>query len=311
MSAALTIPHEDRGTYLGSHDTSAIFGLNPWIRPINVYMNKLGMSARREDVPEQLQWGLRLQPAILDMFQERMGCQLEGERFIRRTDLPWFGGTPDATIVGRKAGVDAKNVRWNRGDWGEERSAVVPEYVAMQCHHFMALLGYERWFVAVLFGGCEFKIYEIEHDGEITDMIIQADGEFWRDHIEAQNPPPDDGSSSYRKFIERKFPTDNGDIRPATAEEISLLNEYREAAKTAKEWIESEDRIKNRLAACIGESAGIVAADVGRVSYKLAKGRTTLDGKRLKEERPEIAKQYEKTGNPSRVLRITLASEEE
>lgn len=311
MSVAQTIPHEDRGTYLGSHDTSAIFGLNPWRGPINVYMDKLGMSVQRDvdDIPEQLRMGLKMQPVILDLFAEKMRCNLEGERFIRHPELTWFGGTPDATIVGEKAGVDAKNVRWNRGEWGDEGSDTVPEYVAMQCHHFMTLLGYERWYVATLFGGCEFKVYEIIRDDEISDMIVRADAEFWHEHIEKESPPELDGSESWRKYVERKFPKDNGDVRVATVDEILLLNQYRRQNALLKRREARVEELKTRLCASLGESAGITC-ELGRVSYKTAKGRTTLDSKRLKDDMPDLYKKYEKTGLPYRVLRITLKEDE-
>ena len=312
MSAAQTMPHEDRGTYLGSHDTSAIFGLNPFMSPINVYMNKLGMSVHRneDDIPEQLQWGLNLQPAILKEFAKRMKCELENEeRFIRHPELTWFGGTPDATIVGAKAGVDAKNIRFGRDKWGEEGSDEVPEYVAMQCHHFMTLLGYERWYVAVLFAGCELKVYEVARDDEISDMIIKTDSAFWRDHIEKEIPPELDDSASWRKYVERKFPKDNGDVRLATTDEILLLDQYRRQNALLKRREERVEELKTRLCASLGESAGITC-ELGRVSYKQAKGRVTLDGKRLKEEMPDVAKQYEKTGSPYRILRITIKEDE-
>ena len=312
MSAAQTIPHEDRGTYLGSHDTSAIFGLNPFMRPINVYMNKLGMSVNRneDDTPEQLQWGTNLQPAILKEFAKRQSCKLENEeQFIRHPELTWFGGTPDATIVGDKSGVDAKNIRWNRGEWGEEGTDQVPEYVAMQCHHFMTLMGYERWYVAALFGGCELKIYKVTRDDEIADMIIKADSEFWTEHIQKENPPELDDSGSWRKYVERKFPKDNGDVRLATVDEILLLDQYRRQSALLKRREARVEELKTRLCASLGESAGITC-ELGRVSYKTAKGRTTLDGKRLKEDMPDVYKQYEKTGAPYRILRITLKEEE-
>lgn len=311
MSAAQTMPHEDRGTYMGSHDTSAIFGLNPFMRPINVYMNKLGMSVHRDDddLPEQLRMGLKMQPVILDLFAKKMGCKLENEeRFIRHQELTWFGGTPDATIVGDKAGVDAKNVRWNRGDWGDEGSSDVPEYVAMQCHHFMTLLGYERWYVATLFGGCEFKIYEVIRDDEISDMIIKADAEFWREHIEKEIPPEIDGSESWQKYIARKFPKDNGGVRLATIDELLLLDRYRRQKALLDRREARVEQLKNELRKSIGEYAGITC-ELGRVSHKTQR-RTTLDGKRLKEDMPDIARKYEKVSDPFRVLKITLKEDE-
>ncbi len=302
MSAAQTIPHEDRGTYLGSHDTSAIFSLNPFMSPINVYMNKLGMSVHRDedDTPEQLQWGLKLQPAILKEFAKRMKCTLENEeQFIRHADLSWLGGTPDATIVGAKAGVDAKNIRWNRGEWGEEGSDAVPEYVAMQCHHFMTLLGYERWYVAALFAGCELKVYEVARDEEISDMIIKADGAFWREHIQKEIPPELDDSKSWRKYIVRKFPHSENPAREAAPDEARLMDAYRREKAKLKRRESRVKLLENRLCLAIGDSLGLYSA-IGKVSNNLCKGRADIDGKRLREEMPKVAAKYEKIGKPYR-----------
>lgn len=308
MSAAQTIPHEDRGTYLGSHDTSAVFGLNPYMKPINVYMNKLGMSIPQEP-SERMEWGLRLEPVILARFGEEQGVTLESTHFVRHSTLSWFGGTPDGLVAGRKAGVDAKNIGWNRGEWGEPGTDQMPEYILMQCHHFMTLLDYDVWFVAVLFGGNHFVTYEVERDREISDMIVEADGEFWRNHIEAAEPPSVDGSESYRKFIERKFPQDNGEVRAATPDEISLLELYRTTKTASEEWSKRLSAVTNQICDSIGDSAGI-ASDDFKVSYRWTKPRSSMDTKRLREELPEIVKQYGKTGTASRPLKVTFKGED-
>lgn len=307
---------ESRNTYLGSHDTSAIFGLNPFMSAINVFMNKLGMNALRDedDIPEYMQFGKIMQPVILKEFAKRTGLELssyavEEETFIRHPELDWFGGTPDALIVGEKAGVDAKNVRWNRGDWGEEDSGVVPEYVAMQCHHLMTLLDYDRWYVAVLFGGCEFKKYVLHRDPEISEMIIEADKDFWENHILKEIPPDIDDSESWGNYIRRKFPKDNGEIRAATVAEMEILAELQVAKALEENWKKKGDLLKNKLALSIGDAAKL-DCDIAKVSYTTAKGRETIDSKKLKAEYPEIAKEYLKIGEAGRTLRITFKGEE-
>lgn len=308
MSAAQTIPEEDRRTYLGSHDTSAVFGLNPFMKPIDVYMNKLGMTDGLEQT-ERMEWGLRLEPMILAKFAERKECSLEPSRFVRHDSLSWFGGTPDGLLSGRKAGVDAKNIGWNRGEWGEPGTDQMPEYILMQCHHFMTLLDYDAWYVAVLFGGNKFDVYEVERDREISDMIVEADGKFWKEHVESETPPPEDSSESYRHFIECKFPTDNGEVRAATPEEIDLIAEYRAAKALSENWSNKVDLLSNRLRMSIGEDSGI-ASDGFKVSYRWGKPKSTFDIKRLRAESPAVAALYETTGKASRTLRITFKGEE-
>lgn len=309
MSTAQVIPEEARRTYLGSHDTSAISGLNPYRKPVNVYMDKLGMSVHQEPT-ERMRWGLMLQSAILDEFAERMGgVELEPERFMRHPLLPWFGGTPDGTIAGRKAGVDAKNVQFNRGEWGEEGTDQVPRYILFQCHHFLALTGYEVWYVAALFGGCELRVYEVERDAELADMIIGMDGEFWTEHIEKEVPPEIDGSEGWKKYTERMHPKDNGLIRAATADEVIALRELHTVTKARKEYEQREEELKNILRNSIGDDAGIDCGEYGKVSYRLGKGRTSIDTEALKDNFPDIVKQCTRIGNPTRTLRPTFPKE--
>ncbi len=306
MSAAQTMPHEDRGTYLGSHDTSAISGLNPYRKPINVYMDKLGMSVP-QDPTERMRWGLSLQPAILAEFADRMGgVELEPERFIRHPSLPWFGGTPDATIAGKKIGVDAKNVQFNRGDWGDEHTDQVPKYILFQCHHFLALTGYEVWHVAALFSGCELRIYDIERDTELADMIVEMDGEFWNEHVQREIPPEIDGSEGWKKYAERMHPKDDGFVRAATEDEITLFRELRDVCASLKRYEAREEELRNILRASIGDSAGIDCGNLGKASYRLGRGRQSIDTDALKSSFPDIAKQCTRIGNPTRSLRVTF-----
>ena len=309
MSAAQTIPEPDRSTYLGSHDTSAISGLNPWRKPINVYMDKLNLSLPQEPT-ERMRWGLTLQNPILNEFADRMGgVTLEPERLIRHPTLPWFGGTPDAIIAGRKAGVDAKNVQFNRGEWGDEGSDQVPRYILFQCHHFMTLLDYERWYVAALFGGCELRVYEVERDAELSDMIIEMDGNFWNDHIQKEIPPEIDGSEGWKKYAERMHPKDSGEVRLATFDEILLLDELRQVEDVLKEAEAKSKKLKNTLRASMADASGI-DCEVAKVSYRIAKGRTDIDTTTLKEFFPDVAKQCTRIGKENRILRVTFKREE-
>lgn len=309
MSAAQVIPDEARRTYLGSHDTAAIFGMHPFLKPMNIYMNKVGMSAER-GTTEVMEWGLRNQPAILAKFAERMKFDLEPERFIRHPTLEWFGGTPDATIAGFKAGVDAKNIGFNRGEWGEDGTDQIPEYVAIQCHHFMTLMDYERWYVAVLFGGCHFRVFQVERDTEISDMILEADAEFWRDHVLADVPPPVDDTFAWRKYIDRKFPRADNPAREATPEEAALMHSYRREKAKLKRRESRVAKLENQLRLAIGDSLGLYS-DIGKVSNNVCKPSIGVDVKRLREEMPLVAAQYEKIGEPYRKFYSKFQEEEE
>lgn len=305
MSTAQTIPHEDRGTYLGSHDTAGIAGFHPQLSPSQVYMNKIGQS-RGQTVTEPMHFGLVLEPLILAEYARRQAVTLEPQRFIRHPALEWFGGTPDGTVAGRKVGVDAKNVRYaNPAEWGEIGSSEVPMHILFQAHHFMTLLDYEAWDIAVLVAGNEFRIYTIERDMEMSDLILEMDEAFWRDHVATQTPPPVDGSDACRRMLIRRSPKVSSDVRPATAEEFALLERYR-AHKAEFDKMEVEKkRLENEIVSTIGSAKGI-SCDFARATLSEVKGRVSIDSKALRADLPDVAAKYEKCGEDTRSLRFTF-----
>ena len=308
MTAAQVIPEKDRRTYMGSHDTAAVSGFHPWLNPAQVFMNKTGMSKGQAD-NDQLYFGRLLEPVILSEFAERMHVTLSSPGFVRHPTLEWFGGTPDGMLDGRRAGVDAKNIRYlDPQKWGDDGSGDVPEYIAFQAQHFMALFDYPVWYIAALFAGCEFRIYPIERDREMSDLIVEMDGAFWNEHVVPKIPPPIDGSDSCRRMLERLHPKEKAAVRAATAEETDMLLILRGLEKQEESCKDEAERMRNLLRDSIGDAAGITC-DFAKVSYKLAKGRAGIDTKALKAEMPAIAAKFEKTGDPTRALRVTFTKE--
>lgn len=309
MSAAQVVPDEERRTYLGSHDTAGIAGFSPYLTPMQIYMNKTGMSEGKE-VNDLMEWGTRLQPAILQKFSEVMGnVEMESERFIRHNKLRWFGGTPDATIKGKKAGVDAKNITFVRsGEWGEEGTDEIPRHLLFQCHHFLTLMDYDVWYIAALTGRSSFKVYTVERDAEMSELILHIDETFWKEHIEKRVPPPMDGSYSWRKYVERTHPKETSGVRPATSEESEWLRSLSAVTAQYKTAKEEKERLENSLAASIGGFAGL-SCDFAKVSYKHTNGRTNVDGEALKAAHPQIYSQFVTIGKSGRRLRVTFNKE--
>ena len=296
--------HEDRSTYLGSHDTSAIVGDNPFMNRMDVYLAKKKLTDGIEQT-ERMTWGLKLQPQILDAFSERKGVELEPERFIRHKKLTWFGGTPDGTIKGRKEGVDAKCIRFAGDDWGDEDTDQVPRYILWQCHHFMTLMNYDRWHVAALVGGQELRCYKVERDKELSDMIIEADRAFWEEHVLKEIPPEIDGSGSAKTYLDKKYVSHDEEIRVATDAEADLMLKLKDARTQLEEARALELLYQNKLRQAIGENAGL-ASEYGKITWKQQKGRMTFDSRSLQLENKELYEKYLKQGEPMRVFRVNF-----
>ena len=68
---------------------------------------------------------------------------------------------------------------------------------------------------------------------------------------------------------------------------------------------EKKSHLENRIKESIGENEGIWS-DWGKVTWRLGKGRSSVDIKRLREESPELAEKFTKVSEPARIFRATI-----
>jgi predicted phage-related endonuclease len=208
-----------------------------------------------------------------------------------------------------KRGVDAKCLRFFREGWGEPGTDEVPRHVLCQAHHFNMLFGTEVWYVAALGGGQEYREYEIPHDPEMDELILDTLRDWWDRHIVQGEAPPIDGSSGAAEYLKQKHPRETDDVRVATPQEVSMLERYR-ALQASKATMEAElAELENRIKELVGDSEGITW-EHGKVTWKEAKGRTRFDKKRFAKDHPDMAQEYETTGDPTRVFRKRFYEED-
>jgi len=303
MSAAEK--HPDRSTYLGSHAFSTIVGKNPFASPMDLYCQALKLVEPIEST-EQMNWGLRLENSILDHYSERHdNIILARNLFKYHNKIKFIGGTADGINLNTHIGVDAKNIAFNRGDWGDPGTSEVPLYISAQCHHFNMLFDVGEWHVAVLQHGQKYEEYIVERDPEMDEVIIDTLANFWENNIQAQVPPEMDGSKGSKSFLKYKFPQHEGPMRKATQEEIDLLDSLHADIEEFKNLESIIDQTENILKGKIGTAEGLLWGK-SKVTWKTQKGRESFDKKGLELRRPDLAKEFTTRGNPTRVFRKTF-----
>ena len=110
--------------------------------------------------------------------------QKRQERKIRKSGFsfqsekhPFMLANVDRLIVGEKAGLECKTASaLTRCDF--ENGDIPPSYYC-QCMHYMAVTGFEKWYIAVLVMGKGFFWYEINRNEEEIEALIKAEGDFW------------------------------------------------------------------------------------------------------------------------------------
>ncbi|NSB14109.1 YqaJ viral recombinase family protein [Clostridium beijerinckii] len=172
-------------------------------------------------------------------------------------------------------------------EWdGEE----IPPSHILQCQHYMEVLGADTCYIAALIGGQRFVYKEIKRDEELISMIVEAEKNFWFNHVKKRIPPKLDGSEAASKYLIKTFKSIDKTLEVNLKEEYKdKINEYLSIKNQMKVLDESLKVIENNLKNQLGNAEkGIV--EKFQVIWK---GVTSnrIDSKVLKEKYPEIYKE--------------------
>lgn len=273
---------------IGGSDAAAVIGASRWKSPFSVYADKIGL-----ELPEPssfvLELGNVLEQYVADRFVRESGMRVRKcNRTYTSKSYPFMMANIDRVIVGDNAGLECKTTtRNNSADW--DSGDVPPEYY-WQCMHYMVVLGYDHWYLAVLFRDTgEFRWFRIDRDEEQISLLIQAELAFWFDHVCKRVPPPTSGLKDETDALSALYPgelsspdvTDLTDITDLLAHRSRLCDQ----AKQMDKLIESIDQqIKRRM-----ETSQEGRAGATRIYWRPVTSRR-VDSKLLAANYPEIYK---------------------
>lgn len=198
-----------RGSYIGGSDAASILGLSPYRTIGETWLAKVraqealeaGEEASDPDIETRFtRWGRRWEGIVLDEYQDVTGFDVErtGLTLYRHPELPFIGGTLDAqalTPAGDKRIVEAKTtdawVQWRDQVWGPSGSDIVPDWYLVQLVVYLIVRrheGYAMGDFAVLIGGNDHRIFHIEYDNDLADIVVDALTKFWKLVTERRAP---------------------------------------------------------------------------------------------------------------------------
>lgn len=298
---------EHRKTGIGGSDAGAIMGLHPYKGAFGVWADKKGFSAPVED-SEAMRQGRDLEDYVARRFAEATGKTVRREYGMLRSDEhPHMVANIDRRIKGEKAGLECKTSRdiymrrYRDGDF--------PMEYYCQCLHYMAVTGWDAWYLAVLVYGTELLIFKIcreEAQGDI-DKLIAAEESFWEKYVEGSEMPPADALDSTGRTLDRMWKSEMEYWLDATAEQEDAIGELI-ALKAQKKALEEEiKRIENGLKAGMQEAEELRAAEA-IITWKSQKQRR-ISEKRIKELYPMV--DMDKVRDEVEMRRFCVRTEEE
>ena len=297
------ITHEEwlawRRPGIGGSDAAAVIGLNPFKSAIELYADKMGMMPEKEDT-EAMRLGRDLEQYVAERF-----CETTGKK-VRRNNFMWHHdehrcmiADVDREIVGENAGLECKTTQ----AWGGKviMKGEIPLTYYVQCTHYMAVMGYDRMYLAVLIFGKGFYWFTIERDDDEIAALVAAEAAFWRDHVEAGISPDPDGSQSAEQAVDAIWGNRAQEDELLMFDFSDDMRELCDLAAAEKEIKRRKDAIKQRLQAALGEHM-VGSSDRYVITWR-PQERSSIDSRRLYRERPDIYREYLTTSS-TRIFKI-------
>jgi hypothetical protein len=192
--------------------------------------------------------------------------------------------------------VEAKTTtRYSVYDSGD-----LPEEWLWQGWAQQAVLDVPVWF-SVLDRDLRLSVVELPDNPYAIDSLI-TEANIFGQWVDANEPPMDEINNFSADDIARIFK-----VQPASIElpegALDWVQQLEEARAMAKQAAELESKCKDALAQImLGNDVGTWQGEQ-IVSWKQQAGKESFDAARIKQEHPDLVKQYMKQGNPYRVMR--------
>lgn len=282
-----TANHEEwkalRSQYIGGSDAAAVVGLNTYSSPYALWAEKTGRVPGFEgNLATEV--GSYLEDFVARKFSEQTGKRVRrvNQSFFN-SDYPWAIANIDRDIVGEDAGLEIKTTselclsKFKNGEY--------PANYYCQAVHYMAITGKKRWYLAVLIGNKDFRIFTIERDQAEIDALMAAEQQFW-EHVKTDTPPAVDGHAATSKALGTLYPDSEDGAVVDLCSHIADLDSFVALNQQIKELEEQRNMAANKVKEFMA-NAGNGENDCYRVTWKTS-SRRTFDYKQFMADNPDM-----------------------
>ena len=289
-----------RNTSIGGSDASCILGLNPYKSAYALWAEKSG-KVIPEDISgrESVRLGNDLEDYVAKRFTEATGKKVRRENnTIIRDDMPFAHANYDRLIVGERAGLEIKTT--NALHLSKFKNGEFPANYYVQAVHYLMISGLDRWYLAVLVLGVDFKVFTIERDEAEIAALKAAEENFW-EMVQTDVPPEIDGSVSTEEALSASFPASEPGTEvdlTGNAADLAIIDECdRQIKELQDKRTAAQSRIMETMGAAEKGSYGAYT-----VTWK-SQRRATFDRKNWEKDHGAIPNKYFKTSE-SRTFRF-------
>ena len=265
--------------------------MSRYTQPLDIYNRKLN-PGDIEKPNEAMQRGHRFESTVLDWYEEQVGGRLFSSPMLIHPEHEFLSATPDALWVEKDPGklpfsyqmdftpIEAKTSQ-SKEEWGFEGSDDIPQEYIMQAQQQMAVTDTKSCDVPVLFSNFNFKLYTVERNDDLIQLIIESAGEMIERIRDRKPPEPNWQHPKTYELIRQVYGVSEGNV--SLTEEASRL--WLEAESLTKQAGELNKKAKENKAKILHEMG---ENGIGH----LADGRHLIRKKVKREARQVRASEY-------------------
>lgn len=274
-------------------DAGAIVGMNPYKSALQVFVDKTTDNIEVFD-NEAMKQGRDLEEYVAQRFCEAASKKVRRANAIFSNDEhPWMLADFDRLVVGERAGLECKTVSAYSADkW---KNGAIPLHYQLQIQHYLAVSGYDAWYIAALILGKEFIVHKIERDEELIQSLITIEKRFWEQNVLAGIMPDPDGSKTADEVLAKYFPQKEGIsvLLPDYME--TQLNRRKELVELIEKLETEKKTIEQSVKKYLGDSNATEAENESFfVRWKNVET-DRVDVDKLKKEAPDVYERFKKT----------------
>jgi putative phage-type endonuclease len=306
MNSRLSFPFVERTRPLGlgGTDIGAVLGLSPYKTPLELWSELVSGEQPTSRDLIHLRFGQHAESFIASEYERATGlftAQLSPTLFHKKhgfmfghvdrfvVETPDTPAVVDGTITANKLLECKTSSAFSKNDWGEPGTDQVPPLYLVQCAWYMAITECQSADLAVLIGNSDFRIYTIERDLELEDLILSHALHFWSDHVIGQKPPGPINVQDASLLFPKESSGSSVEANEAMLESIRL---YQDNCAKSQALSTECDRLKLEILNYMGHAEKLTHAGETLATWKCAKPSNRIDTKALAQAHPDIASAF-------------------
>jgi putative phage-type endonuclease len=295
---------ELRSKGIGGSDVAAILGYNNYKSSRQVFYEKTDPEGSAKEDNEKMMAGRYMEPVIAEWYSDKTGYIVKKDNKVRiHKDYPFLIANLDriATLPdGSRRIVEIKNTStWAYQNWNGE--VPIPYYC--QGQHYLGVTGFDTLDFAILKDGWKLEIYTIKRDDEFLSLVIPKLAFFWNENVLKGIPPEPSTSEEVRRVYEKHI---EGKVCEADENLFETLKQLKQVKDELKEKKVVEESLEVKIQNQMQDAENLMHGGSVVATWKTQKEGFTIDGQRLRAEKPDVYSEYLKPKKASRTFLIKI-----